>query len=189
MDPKAIVKAREKLDRLRAASLIMKNSVNIHQVNSAWIDFLMASGAFYSTLEQGAKVNSKSRYWFGTMKHKRKKDPLLKYLLAARNSEEHGLEQVTKVAGKALVLGPKSAVKFVSDGKNWNAEHISGPAPHFKDPTLLLRRVYDDRSKQWCELPNSHLDAPLTDLSPKFVSSLALSYLESLFVEATSLSK
>jgi hypothetical protein len=190
MDRNAVIKASGKLQRMQEAYLIFSTSTDMRQASSAWIDFVMASGSFYSSLEQGAKVNSISRYWFGTKKHDRKTDPLLKYLYAARNSEEHGLTPIVRQAAKEIHLTERgSAVQLVSDGKNWNVEHIAGKPPVFKDPALALQRAYDDRSKIWCELPTSHLGNPMTDLNPKAVAELALNYFKAVLDEALELAK
>lgn len=162
----------------------------MRKASHAWIDFVLASGSFYSSLQQGAKVNKKSIYWFGEKKHFRKADPVLKYLYAARNSEEHGLMPIVKQAAKEIHLTERgSAVQLVSDGKNWNVEHIAGKPPVFKDPALALQRAYDDRSKIWCELPLSHLGNPVTDLSPKAIADMAILYFKTVLDEANDLAK
>jgi hypothetical protein len=190
MDRNAIIKASGKLERMREAYSIFSSSTNMRQASSAWIDFVMASGSFYSSLQQGAKVNSKSLYWFGSKKHDRKTDPLLKYLYAARNSEEHGLNHIVKQSATQIELvGRGSAVQLVSDGKGWQVEHVSGPPPIFKNPILSLQRAYDDRSKIWCELPTSHFGNPITDLNPKAVAELALNYFKAVLDEALELAK
>src|SRR5688500_14927652 len=107
MEQEAIAKAESKLERMRRALNTLKQAdIGPEEIEAAWEDFVMASGTFYSTLEQGAKNNKKSFAWFGQKKHDRRADPLLKYIHFARNAEEYGIERITKRASSYITVEP-----------------------------------------------------------------------------------
>lgn len=104
MNPKAIEKARQRVDRAQAAWDTMiaagaakdRPNVDVAVQRAAWTDFLLAANGAYSMLLAGAKgdpasVNRLSRYI-----QRRKDDPILAYLQQARNAEEHGLDDVLR---------------------------------------------------------------------------------------------
>lgn len=188
MEKRAIEKAIGKFVIARKAHETICQSQDLREINLAWTDFILACGVIFSALEKGAKSNPKSTFWYGTKKHIRKTDPLLSYIRDARNAEEHGIDQITKVAAKSIVLKHQgSAVTLRSDGKNWNVERVSGPPFEWQEPKLVLQTVYDDRFNQKSDPPKSHLGIDLGDQEPKTVSALALTYVESLIREAATL--
>ena len=148
----------------------------------------MAAGGFYSALEQGAKVNAKSKAWFGRQKHQRKKDPLLRYVHQARNAEEHGIRQITQRQNSEITLEPGAEVKLTSDGKSWQATNIKGGVK-FANNIVCLVRVQDARFGDWFDPPTSHLGSDLEDVTPLTVASLCLAHMKALLTEATSLTQ
>src|SRR2546423_14167375 len=98
MDVTAIELAGERLEWAEEALADLRAAEAFPAAEKAWTAFLSAASAFFSKLEQGAKGNSTSRYWFGTKVKQRKDDAVLRYLKAARNSDEHGIERVTERA-------------------------------------------------------------------------------------------
>lgn len=69
-------------------------SLSTKQARNAWTDFLMAAGAVYSKLATGSMGNGKTRAWWGRQVKKRKDHPVMSYLHHARNTAEHGIEDV-----------------------------------------------------------------------------------------------
>jgi len=61
MDPKAVIAAQERLSHARlAVAILNEKATTMPQATKAWIDFLSATSAIYSKLEQGTKANNKS---------------------------------------------------------------------------------------------------------------------------------
>lgn len=96
MKLEAIKQAGERLDRAERAFEELKAADNYGDAEQAWSDFLLAANSFFSKLEQGAKGNGKSDAWFGRKVNQRRTDPTLRYIRAARHSDEHGIERVTE---------------------------------------------------------------------------------------------
>lgn len=177
MHPDAISQASERLHRASQAVEAMKEDNPPATLESLWLDFLIAANGVYLKLEKGAKENSKSRYWFGTMKHERRTDTLLRYLHQARNAGEHGLISPTRRTSSHVSLPPSGEAVFtaVADGQ-WVAQAIRGELG-FANDVIRLLRVYDDRSGKWFEPPTAHLGQELTDKTPPGVAAVALAYL------------
>jgi hypothetical protein len=160
---------------------------------------LLAAAGVYSKLEQASKSSGKAAAWFGRVKHERRADPLLSYIHHARNSDEHGIEDITqkmpkgsatftirepydpkKLDGKSFTLGTdtKGNVRFTNYDPDIFEIH------HFDKPTLLLIPVKDDRYGDLFNPPTEHLGRKLEDKTPIGIATRVLPYLERLITEA-----
>jgi hypothetical protein len=187
-------KARDALTRLEA-------STTLDDAESAWGDLLLSGNAIYSKLEQGSKVNGKASAWFGRAKRARKDDPLLCYMHHARNSEEHGIEDVTKrmTAGQATFTIREPFDPSKLEGMRLNIDtdqrgHVKVSSSDenvvstqmYDKPALALVRVKDDIYKDHFDPPYEHLGVKLPDQSPLTIAGLFIAHLERLIDEARS---
>lgn len=198
MDPKAVSKAKA---RLRVAAHQLENAVkakNHEEFSDHWYLFLIAAKNVYTILEQGAKTSPQSRQWFGAKKNERKNDPLLQYLFQARDDDEHGLGDVTKVAPGFVGIGTmepgysnsisfsvsqdeKGRVTFNNlESRDGLPIKIKAKPPH---PVLL---PVTGRGNIKYAPPATHLGHPLPDSQPISVGKAGLAYLEALVAEADS---
>jgi hypothetical protein len=65
-----------------------------HRLLTLWSDFLGYANRVYNKLSYGPKLGS-SKGWFDSVKHFRKEDTLLRYILHARDADAHGVENIT----------------------------------------------------------------------------------------------
>ena len=193
---KSVQKAK---DRLRLAAKQLDQvacAENYQDFAGHWYLFLVSSKNIYTMLEQGAKDNPQCRQWFGGIKQTRKSDPLLQYLFQARNDDEHGLNDVTRLVPGHTAIGKakpgyskKISMSISTDEKgkltiNSLKSHdglpvlIEQSSPHavLMPVSGLGGIIYNP--------PIEHLGAPLPDDSPLTVGRLGLSYLEALVAEA-----
>lgn len=194
MNPHAVKKAAVRLQRARKAHAALEAAKNFEDAEEAWTDFLLAANGFYSVLEQGSKSHGPSSGWFGRLKGKRKKDPLLKYLHFARNSDEHGVRRVTNhggipmyPGGESVPFGEKHEVKIqpLDENKNPIGEAQTG---FFMGPRLVAITAHDDRFSDSCDPPEEHLGQKFNfSDDPRYIAEAALSYLESALEEAAKL--
>jgi hypothetical protein len=189
-----LAKVRDALSRLESAK-------TLDDAESAWSDLLIAGNGIYSKLEQGSKLSGKASAWFGRAKKARKDDSLLSYMHHARNSEEHGIEDITqrvkagtasvtlrepydpqKLEGLQLHIGTdkRGHVRVSSS----NEDVIS--TKMYDTPSLILVRVKDPRFKEHFDPPYEHLSAPIADQSPLAIGKLFIAHLERLVDEAMS---
>jgi hypothetical protein len=123
----------------------------------------------------------------GGKNRERRQDPLLHYLLQARNSDEHGLEPVAEIVEGSLTLRARGvgqggvhirSIVLTGDRVAIDADHPERLSVEIIPTTARLIRVYDDRNNTW-------YDPPVRD--PIEAASLALEPLEGLVSEAESL--
>ena len=130
--------------------------------------------------------------------HKRLKarsdDPLLEYVFQARNSDTHGIEDVTQhwvnhnftIAG----AGPFSGINVPEGGSISDLVGIlpSGeriPIPTISSKTVRLITVHDRKHGNSYEVPKTHFGEQLPDvLEPAYAAGMTLNYLKSLVQEA-----
>lgn len=96
MNPAAFELAYERLRKAEKAFEALRAADNFQSAEDAWSDFLLAGAAIYSKLEQGSKITGSSKGWYGKKKNERRKDPLLRYIHFARNTDEHGIERIVE---------------------------------------------------------------------------------------------
>ncbi len=185
----AVDQAFERLNRAEAAFSAMIESTCFPTFMRSWSDFLQAVGAVYTKLERGSKSNGANIAWYGSIKHIRKTDSLLRYLHHARDVDLHGLSEVAEhdPGGWGIRGGGRYIFNgIIGPGGSLTVRHLSGPPP--EEVTVLphpkLIAVVDDRFGTAFPVPSSHLGETLTDASPKAVAALALAYLRAVLLEA-----
>jgi len=197
MDSPALQKCLERFEKAKAALQRLEKSQDLKETASAWSDLLMAAGSLYSKLQQAAKTTV-AKAWYDRVKDERKSDTLLSYIYHARNADEHGLEDITKIANRQASVrfhepfDPKKleGVQVTIGTDSTGSPHIrvSDGAPisveHYKQPTVVLVEIKDKRNKISYPTPSTHLGKQLEDTRPLAVGRLAVAYLASLIDDA-----
>jgi hypothetical protein len=197
-DSTAIQLCLKKLEKAQSALQRLEHAKNLKETEAAWSDLLMAAASIYSKLEQASKLTGKTTAWYGRVKHERKTDTLLSYIHHARNADEHGLEDITKVASRQAVLRfhePFDPDKLEgvqlhigTDSTGAPDIRVSDGAPisveHYKQPTVILVEVKDHRYNDSFEPPSTHLGKQLDDTLPLAIGRLAVIYLVGLIDDA-----
>jgi hypothetical protein len=198
----AINKALADARRAQMALQRLEASTELRTTQEEWAEFLKAAGAIYFKLETGSRGCKKSEAWFRTVKARRKEDPLLQYIHQARNSDEHGIEEITAIdTGGISISGD-----FPMDGGGlrWRTTHNVeiGPdgEPHLKVNHTILEntvgvssnpnakplevkiveahvRLIPVRNSIFGDIfnpPSEHFDEPLLDQSPANIAGLGL---------------
>ena len=204
----AVEKARLRLAKAEAASSALASAASLGDIESAWVDFLLAFGGIYSMLVKGAKGFAASEIWFSEKLHERRSDPFLQYLLQARNAEEHGIAPTIDSVETAHETWIRKDEQwqhlntiFVSlaDKKQFNGhsnEAIVEVVDENKNPveskvyiyhSTKLLTVRDGRSGKLYVPPTEFLDLSSFDRNPKSYSRAAVPYLQNLVSEAEAL--
>ena len=176
------------------ALAMIKAAKSFDEAEAAWTDFLVAAGAIYSKLEQGAKGHNTSEPWFGRKKKIRKDDPLLRYIHFARNSNEHGIERVVGISppnrdgrGRRLKFNERVPVQFKTHDPQTMELQAEGEG-FFAGPSLKPIVIYDRKFGRLIDLLGTHLGNAIK--LPNFIDGIAdaaLVYLTSLVAEAEAL--
>lgn len=199
MKPIAIEKARDHLELAKQAASRLALDQGFKPFEQAWSEFVAQASRIYGKLEQGAKGCNASDSWFRAKKAERKSDALLSYLHHARNSDEHGLDYITRRGADAMTLGfpetneVKVGFEMMIDGKG--GMHIRNPkieSPNggvdrveIVNPRVELVPVRD-RGVSY-NPPEMHRGRPIVNRGPDGISGLALSHLEALLEAASKL--
>lgn len=189
--------AKERLERVSAALGRLEKATKQKERETAWSDFLLASHAFYSKLEQGAKGCPQSVAWFGRKKYERRTDELLRYIHHARNSDDHGLMGTTLLGVEMRVLKGTilSANPVIHEDGEVHFNTVgSVDAKHEVTQYLALKMVTDDRYGDSFMPPRAHLGVAIRpDDDPKAlvhaldVARLGYAYLLDMAEEASAL--
>jgi hypothetical protein len=146
---------------------VMASTQSLEEFGRAWRDFLTAANGIYFKLE--AAKDTTSQPWFGRKVQERKNDPLLSYLLHARNAGEHGIAPITGVTGGEQTV--KGGGHYVIT-QDWNERtkprvaHLGGEPPAIVTaPWKVCLAPVTDRGITYTP-PTTHLDQPITDTSP-----------------------
>ena len=144
MDAKALEMAREEFKRARSAAERTVTGEGHAALAEQWSLFLVYANRVFTKLGNGVKGGPAKGWWDG-VKHTRKEDELLRYILHARNADEHGVERrvAPPIPAKPIgyTLGPFGMGRLVVP-----AATVMGP-------------VYD-RGVRY-DPPTSHLGRPL----------------------------
>ena len=199
MNPRAVEKARS---RIRVAEKALSELVGCPDYASftdTWYTFLVAAKNVYTALEQGAKSSAQSRQWFGAIKEARRNDELLQYLFQARDDDEHGLNEITRLEGSSVGIG-KGAHGYsnnvtvhnlrIENGQIINCDVESNDGKpvliETRGPRAVLSPIIG-RGPVIYQPPTKHEGIDIQDRTPLGVATLGLAYLSTLVDKAATL--
>ena len=185
MNRKAVEAARIEFNRARdniEALASLGPATDFEEIQTRWAAFLSAADRMFNKLKEGAQASPQSKRWYGTKVHQRRTNPMLCYLLHARNADEHTLEVVTQ---KSARLYSRSGVRRQRNAKHSRAARGDRPAAmtghavlEITEPHVRLLDV-TDRGVRYSPPPGF--------IKPYNTGMLALSVLEPILFEAEGL--
>lgn len=195
MNPAAVSKAKARLAIVTQQIASIEDAKSHEEFANHWYLFLLSAKNIYTMLEQGAKASAQSRQWFGGKKQERREDPLLQYLFQARDDDEHGIGEVTRLEPGRTRIGVNAPgasnamrVSGFSDGQG--RMHITELQSYDGKPIAVQSVPYrsvlapvQGRGGIF-EPPTMHKGAPIKDTSPLGVAKLCVEHLAGLIVEA-----
>lgn len=101
---------RHALTQARQSYVALLNATSLAEAEDHWVEFLHRLDRIWNKAEAHFCLSPKWRGWSGPYSHTRRKDPLLRYMVHARNCAEHGLASLAeKLPGsfRAGVMFPK----------------------------------------------------------------------------------
>jgi hypothetical protein len=188
-----------RLQKAKVALSRLEATTDRAEIESAWSDLLLAASGIYSKLEQASKVSGKPKTWFGLKKKERKDDPLLSYAHHARNSDEHGIENIISVKEKGSATirfrepyDPKKLEGLqISVGKDnrgnvvvTSSNEDVASTKMYDTTQVVLDDVKDNRYGDTFQPPYEHLGQKVENQTPKDVGRLLVAYLETLIDSA-----
>jgi len=193
-------KAADKLRRAsQALDRIKKNHISGDTfetfIDDDWSLFLESLNSAYEVLlATSRKSSSQNMQWFGSKPKKTvKNDSLLRYLRAARGSDFHGIEKITKTTQKidyAAPNQPPPAISFHVKTNTGETVVLGGPESEWitlTNPEVKLIPIVDQYSTEF-KLPATHLGDDLEDKTLVALAEAGLRYYLSLLSDCESLS-
>src|SRR5258707_10253620 len=188
MDREVFGRAREEAAKASEKIVEIRTVATLSEIADLWSGFLIHVQRSYTRLRIACR-SGPSKGWCDQVWQTRNNDDLLKYVLHARNADEHGLAPVTtnkegsiglrpkkgnsleidhlQIGGGRIVMGPKLAA---------NTEIIVVPSE------VLLAPVWD-RSVRY-DLPTKHLGKDIGSINMLSVAEHAEAYLRGVLDEA-----
>lgn len=196
-EPLNLKKPRNRLRRSADAVTAMAVTRNYEEFEDIWERFLNDCNAFFDLLYVATKANQRARTWYGEKQRQRRKDPLLKYLWEARNSNEHSVADTTgHMPGSYLIgipgPGRSSSIRISGTiggpNENFTVTSMDGlPVHSIVQPSYAVLLPVTARDKTIYAPPTSHLGDALSDTTPRNVARLAVAYMDAIFSEAAAL--
>lgn len=187
-------KAQSRFRSAQRATSALAEASNPDDQYDHWVDFLSAWKAVYNHIEQAAKSSPKEMQWYGNVKAERRGDPLLSYLFAARNDEEHGTDKSAMTHHGLTPFIPDRDMTITSIGYDHerrtmtlideNGDEVVAPL-QLSEPGLLLRTV-QARGNISVPLPFSHMGEAI-EPTPIVVATAGLRYIEILCATAAAM--
>lgn len=172
--------AKQELRAAEHAIGRMKGAKTLEDLEEAWKGFLDCIEKVWIKAERACeRCRNRFQPWQGKFANERRKDPLLRYVKHARNSDQHSIQECmdTKTAsGSMHVEGPDVYIEKLVI-RNRQLVEYRGSQPliveHLPDRVELVR-IKD--SGDWYNPPTSHLGKRLPWPAPIDVAVLALAY-------------
>lgn len=193
---KAVEKAKSRLRTAQSQLERIESAESYDDFSDNWYLFLVAAKNVLTMLEQGSKDTPQCRQWFGGIKERRRSDPLLQYLFQARDDDEHGIADVTKLEPSQLLIGKAAPGYSNSISMSFTTDAYGRPTFHKLEshdglPVLIeehgehaVLMPVTGRGGVTYQPPAEHLGQPLPDKMPVTVGKAAVSWLASVVDEA-----
>jgi hypothetical protein len=184
----AFVRAREEARKASDKIVAIRNARTLSEVADLWSSFLTHVQRSYTRLRIACR-SGPSKGWCDEVWNTRNNDDLLKYVLHARNADEHGLAPITESKRGSIGLRPKKGNTLEVDHLTIGAgQMVMGPklaanADIVIIPAEVLLVPVRDRSVQY-DLPTKHLGKDVGPIKMIGVAEFAEAYLRGILDEA-----
>ncbi|MCX7140509.1 MAG: hypothetical protein NT123_05280 [Proteobacteria bacterium] len=161
----------------------MQSARDLNEYEKSWVDFLHYLDRAWNKLEKYARAGGSVQKHFSEVNRWRKEDELLRYLVQARNSDEHSIQEIVgKQAGCLTITGGIDGGTiyrgmFEGSGRVGNLLHEGNLEIKFHPERLEVIPV-SNRGVTYPP-PESHLGSLLKTRLPHELAKIALNYYES----------
>lgn len=184
MTEDGIKAARNEIRIAQKALFGMRQSNNFEDFEDEWKTYLASiEKAWVKTERSCQHIRNKFQPWQGTFLRQRKKDPLLRYLKHARNSDHHSIQGLAEqMPGSFQAIVPGGGFTYIEKlvtGPDGRVVEYKGNKPI--EITELPDRIELTRVKDggnWYNAPTSHLGELLEWPDPFVVAELGIKYYE-----------
>ena len=158
----------------------MKNAQDFETLEDEWRIYLNAIEKSWVKAERVCSIYTKFQPWQGFYTKQRKKDPLLKYLKHARNSDQHSIQE-------SMNIKPASRSIYIEGGNSVHIDKLTiknGNVAEYKGNKPLIIEDFPHRielapivdSGKLYQPPKVHLTKKILWSAPIDVAELGLDY-------------
>lgn len=187
----AIEKCEERLRRARQGLATLDQANNEHAFRDAWETVLVNLKAIGEILKVGARGSDSCSARVAELWATVWSDPLLRYLIEARNVEEHGLERSADYQEAFTAIGGPGESIWLNTAPDGRlvVTPIGGSSVTVTSAprSVSLLPVVDVKGRQW-DVPTHHLDQPFSDASPAAIAKAGFVHFTMIVSEARKLS-
>lgn len=183
MEPNQLRLAERELETAKKAIIRMSKAVSLEEFEDEWRIYLSAIEKSWVKIERICQpFENKFKPWQGKYIKQRKSDSLLKYLVHARHSDQHTVQEMIepKPAEKHAKIGDQGEDVFIDNlciGTTGEIIKYIGSHPIeyiFIPQRIELLPVLS--SKKWYHPPHKHLDKIIIWPAPITVAELGLEF-------------
>lgn len=186
----AIDKCEERLRRAKQALAILDRSNTEPAFRDAWEAVLVNLKSIGEILKVGARGSESCSARIADLWSTVWGDPLLRYLIEARNVEEHGLERSADYEEGFTRIGASGEsirIDTAPDGRTIVSPINGSSLTVWSVPrSFSLLPVVDKHGKRW-DVPSQHVGQQPTDVSPAAVGKAGLAHFAMIVSEAKKL--
>lgn len=187
----AIEKCDERLRRAQRAVKELYKPSSEQQFRDSWDAYLSSVKAICEILRVGAKGEQSQLLRLDEMWKIISEDDLLRYLIEARNTEEHGLDRSAHFEPPSTIIGGPGE-SFRMDGSLGNMRITpmggSNVTVWSLPQSIDLLSVIDKKGREH-PVPTRHLGQELKDCSPAAIAEIGLRHFMSVVEEARAMPK
>lgn len=161
----------------------MKKSHSYNEFEDEWKNYLNSIEKSWKKAERACQhLRNQFEPWQGKFKAERKKDPLLRYLRHARNSDQHTIQRTMDTKTPSLTFTVKAGSAFEIDAPVFDENSgtlVFGDHERIQGKKSLPYRIEllsVEDSGQTYEPPNKHKDEIIPWPAPLDVAILGLQY-------------
>lgn len=152
--------AKDLLDQMKLAN-------DLQQLEEFWKRFLHHLDRVWNKAENHYRKSPKWDNWRGKFISQRRQDPLLSYLINARNVDEHSISEISQVQHGSLRINPINKggslkidrLEFSINGKGFDIKSTS-PLDIVFQPAMVRLLPVENRGKIY-NPPTAHLGHPI----------------------------
>jgi hypothetical protein len=185
MNEKALEAAKEKLQHAREKVSAMTAATDIRILARLWEEFLTLQQQVFLRLSK-AFERGHSKSWSDAVINEKRSDDMLRYVMHARNADEHGINSISEANMGKVTINPRQGMTL---SVNRMVVDTRGPTPIIAmDPETAANATITfipasvkvlpvrDRGVDY-NPPTSHLGDPIIS-SPISIAEMTISYLE-----------
>lgn len=183
-------KPKEELDLARAFFDQMLNANDVNDLDKLWRKFLHHLDRTWNKAEGHFHKSPKWHSWAGKYVTLRRTDDLLSYLIHARNTDEHSVEDISKGEPGSIKINPASGLNSIESlelnfGENGELLQLetTSPIEVIFTPSQIHLLPVENRNRVY-PAPTLHLGKGLPSTSVIEVASAGLKFYEDFLLAA-----